>query len=255
MNYVTFEPIGNYGNILFQYAFMRLFADRCNMLPRKPAFEQRHATFLNDMLALEDTESSNIDEFRLYGEHQCHGVPFESEHNYRHYWEGRELCKNARLSGYFQDSSYYENSELIKSYYNVPKVDTVDGVCLSLRLGNDFKSLNWVPEPNGVLELLKTLDTSNLTIIADTFDIGYINHFADFSPKVVCRESSEPNKDFEDLIRYKTLVIGNSTFSWWAAYLGNAEEVYMPSNNNNSYDYVKLNTIPGKKVKYYDVSY
>ena len=255
MNNVTFEPIGNYGNIFFQYAYMRLFAKRCNLKPRLPVFEQRHAEFLNSILELRDTDTTSNEYFRVFGEHQNHGVPYESEHNCVHFWNDKDMKCNATLNGYFQDSAFYEDTELVKSFFNVPKVDTIDGVCVNLRLGNDFKSLNWVPEPNGVLELLGTLDTSNLTIITDTFDIGYINHFARFSPEVVCRESCEPNKDFEDLIRYKTLVIGNSTFSWWAAYLGNAEEVYMPSDNNNQYDYVKLDDIPGKKVKYYNVSY
>lgn len=260
MNYVSFEPIGNYGNIFFQYALMRLFADRCNMIPRLPIFEQRHAEFLNDMLSLENEGLyGGVNRMPLYGEICRHGLDPKDERNYLHYWKGQKISRDAQLSGYFQDSALYEDTELVKSYFNIPEVDPIDGVCVSLRLGSDFKSLGLVQEPNSVLDILlgklDSLQFNNLTIVTDTYDIGYLNHFAHFSPKVVCRESCEPDKDFADIMSYKKLIITNSTFSWWAAYLGHAEEVYMPSDYGTGYEYVKLNDIPGKKVNHYNVSY
>lgn len=264
MNYVSFEPIGNYGNIFFQYALMRLFANRCNMTPRLPTFEQKHQQFLNDMLDMEHEglygeamhkAPFGIHRMPLFGEICQHGLDPKDERNYLHYWKGQKVSRDAQLSGYFQDSALYEDTELVKSYFNIPEVDPVDGVCVSLRLGSDFKSLGLVPEPNGVLGVLDNLQFDNLTIVTDTYDIGYLNHFAHFSPKVVCRESCEPDKDFADIMSYKKLIITNSTFSWWAAYLGHAEEVYMPSDYGTGYDYVKLNDIPGKKVNHYNLVY
>jgi len=73
---------------------------------------------------------------------------------------------------------------------------------------------------------------------------------------VVCRDRSAPNEDFAELLQFKQLIITNSTFSWWAAYLGNADTVYVPNDFGVTYrDNCDLTKVPGKKTIEYKVTY
>lgn len=256
---VTFQPNGNYGNLFFQYAMMRLFADRCNLTPRLPIFKKHLQPFLDDMLNLSDPDPLNTTASGAYGliEHKWHNAEYSNERNYLHYWDGeREITEDVCLQGYFQNYDSYSNYGQVKEYFNIPEVTVKDELCINLRLDSDFKTLGLVAEPDGVLELLDKLDFNKLTIITDAFDIGYINNFAQYDPIVVCRDRSAPNEDFAELLQFKQLIITNSTFSWWAAYLGNADTVYVPNDFGGIYgDYCNLNNIPGKNTIEYKVSY
>lgn len=256
---VTFAPAGNYGNIFFQYAIMRLFADRCNLTPRLPIFDQHHISFLDNMLNLSEADPLNVTTGAQLDliEHTWHGSDYSNDRNYLHYWNGeREVTEDVCLQGYFQNYDLYSNYGQVKEFFNIPEVTVKDELCINLRLDSDFKSLGLVAEPDGVLELLEKLDFNKLTIITDVFDIGYINNFAQYDPRVVCRDRSAPNEDFAELLQFKQLIVTNSTFSWWAAYLGNADTVYVPNDfGETSRDYCNLSKIPGKNTIEYKVNY
>ena len=262
---VTFQPNGNYGNLFFQYAMMRLFADRCNLTPRLPIFEQHLSSFLGDMLNLSGSDPEYPEtcldttpgtQYDLI-EHTWHDSDYSNERNYLHYWNGeKEVTEDVCLQGYFQHHDIYSNYEQVREFFNIPKVTVKDELCINLRLDGDFETLGLVARPNGILKLLDKLDFNKLTIITDKFVAGYINKFAQYEPTVVCRDRSAPNEDFADLMQFKRLIVTNSTFSWWAAYLGNAETVYVPNDFGVTYrDFCDLSKVPGKNTIEYKVTY
>jgi hypothetical protein len=256
--HVTFQPAGNYGNLFFQYAIMRLFADRCNLTPRLPIFDKHLQPFLDDMLNLSESDPRNVPPgaYDLI-EHTWHGSVYSDDRNYLHYWNGeREVTEDVCLQGYFQNYDLYSNYEQVREFFSIPEVTVKDELCISLRLDSDFKDLGLVAKPDGILELLDKVDFNKLTIITDVFDIGYINNFAQYDPRVVCRDRSAPNEDFAELLQFKQLIVTNSTFSWWAAYLGNADTVYVPNDFGVTYrDNCDLTKVPGKKTIEYKVTY
>ena len=256
---VTFQPAGNYGNIFFQYAIMRLFADRCNLTPRLPIFDKHLQPFLDDMLNLSESDPRNVTPGVQYDliEHTWHACDYSNVRNYLHYWNGeREVTEDVCLQGYFQNYDLYSNYEQVREFFSIPEVTVKDELCISLRLDSDFKDLGLVAKPDGILELLDRVDFNKLTIITDVFDIGYINNFAQYDPRVVCRDRSAPNEDFAELLQFKQLIVTNSTFSWWAAYLGNADTVYVPNDFGVTYrDNCDLTKVPGKKTIEYKVTY
>ena len=219
----TFQHQGNHGNIFFQYAFMRLFADRYKMCSRLPLWEDSYPVdkaFLKNMFegklnpnGLEKIELEiHKDRSNELLEHTWHGIEYDHPRNFLHYWNGDAIVSSdIKLSGYFQNYELFEDFEKVKSYFNIPQVDVCDEVCVNLRLGDDFKALNMVAEPNGSLDLLDTLEFNELVIVCDVYDKDYIQHFSKFSPKgerrtkqtIVCREGREPEADFAELLRYK----------------------------------------------------
>jgi hypothetical protein len=134
------------------------------------------------------------------------------------------------VCGFFQDIRYYLNREYIKTFFELPVINiNEEDLVIHIRL-NDYKNfgeLGTVLNPTYYLEAIKWVRYNKLYIVTDEpTDKDYLSNFKDLSPIII---SDIPKHDFRFLMQFRKIIIANSSFSWWAAYLGEASELYSPS--------------------------
>jgi hypothetical protein len=152
-----------------------------------------------------------------------------------------ELLKTERdivINSYVQKYSYY--SPFINELKSVFKVDNekintdklilhvreTDYVQLNTFLGYDFYKK--LIDDSGFKDVVIVTDNSNCDavkrLLKDGCTInteGYVGTFNSLS-------DDRGMKDFNTLLKSANIAISQSSFSWWAAFLGNHDKVYMP---------------------------
>jgi len=172
------------------------------------------------------------------------------------------------LNGYFQKSNIflylrqillkyfnvlnntYINNTYINNYYNIPNEHKISDFCgihtkhtiecdksliLHLRL-DDFIHNNSPPNIFDMVELSKYIDSISFTklyivcdILTKNWEIKYVNYFTNKYNAIILNGTFMD--DFNLLKLSNRLVTSQSTFCWIAAYLGNAQEVFIPYSN------------------------
>ena len=95
-------------------------------------------------------------------------------------------------------------------------------------------------------------DINNIVIIVDKLRRGFEMQYMDILTKFrndIKIISSSMEEDFSQLYRAKNIVCSNSTFSWWAALLGNSDKNWFP-NTNNYYTNQEFNRINSSTIVY-----
>lgn len=271
---VTFEHLGNYGNVFFQYAYMRKVADDYGYKPVLPEWDLAswhlcYPVFFEEFIALKD--QYEVKDARVLNEYSF------SDKNHKVYLSDSDNIgkDNIRLQGYFQDWELYKDVDQIKSYFNIPDVEpNKDDLLLSLRINRDFNgdgsSTCMITDPQVLVKLVDEIigNYNSLTIIADVHNHHVFDMFKRFAPKVVCRDGRLPNDDFRDILSYENIIIPCSTFTWWGCYLGHCKNVYMPNSfgtmgvpgmnkgiQAHNLPDIKLLNIPGKNVNLYNAPF
>lgn len=81
-------------------------------------------------------------------------------------------------------------------------------------------------------EAIKSFD-SNTTFVIFSDDINWCKNNLDFIPKKIFIEERNDLKEMYLMSRLSGMIIANSTFSWWGAWLGNQSKVVIPNPNTN----------------------
>ena len=211
---VDVEYKGRFGNCLFQYAFARLLAERfgipyCMCLEGGP---------------LESNDSAMSRE-----KPDCFATVHE---NLDGPWQPPALTPDhhVRFSGYFQRWDFFQGQrERIRKFFRMPRVTKLpeDHVGIHLRLADYHEIPGMVKDPSVYFGVLDRLETREIILVTDDPSDPYLRAFRKRygNLRIV---SEDAKHDFELLMSMSTLVVGNSTFSWWAAYLGDASRVFVP---------------------------
>jgi hypothetical protein len=141
---------------------------------------------------------------------------------------------NTLISGFFQSRYYFKNIEdIIKNDFkleycekseNILKQFNVNECCYVHLRGGDYKTIDWVL-PEEYYKNAKNVITKknkNIKFLVVTDDVEY-------SKTIFPNEQYITNDvfiDFYILSKCKFMIMSNSSFSWWTAYL------------NNSYEYI-----------------
>ncbi len=203
---------GRLGNNLFQYAFSRLVADcfgykLCSDLPPNPILRatpiKNGKIFITSPVIIKDGEGNYFPESL----------------------EERTYITD----GYYQNIDYYKDKrDEVKSFfrYHIPEKINFDDIVIHVRL-KDYKIFGdggTVIHPCYYIEALKKESFRKVYVVTDEpSDKEYFSFLAGYEHEFF---SGSSLISFYFLMGFNRMVMGNSSFSWWAAFLGNPSKVY-----------------------------
>lgn len=81
-------------------------------------------------------------------------------------------------------------------------------------------------------DILEGMNFNKLYICTDIPNDPFLDHFKKYNPII---SSNDKYKDFDFIRSFNKIIISMSTYSWWAAFLSNAEEIYFPISDYGSW--------------------
>lgn len=220
---VTFSHLGSYGrmgNSLFQASAAIGYAKKYNVPFIFPKWKHQNEFQIPESVFVNKNEIKNknryIEKSFTYSE-----IPFK---------------ENCDLHGYFQSWKYFNHCEnYIRQVFTPKEAEDPsffrDTCCIHVRRGDYLKFKNYHP--------VQTMDYYNKAI-----EKIPCNKFLIFSDDVKwCKKNfigkkfivSEPASsliDFKMMIACNHFIIGNSSFSWWAAWLSEHDDKVIVAPNN-----------------------
>ena len=231
---------GGFGNQLFQ------LANGINLavsLGRRITFTSNKSEFafeLNTLNVLENTfytVTRNEDSLDFSEASECkQKKSFFNEESFE-YRNIQIQSKHVILNGYFQSIMYFKNCEpnlsnwMRKHILKDSSQNYSQALTLHLRAGDYFKvgnirAVHGVFSEDYVKAALETVKYKG-EIICITDDPDSVTQAYPSIIPIVSRVISSSNylEDFVTILTSPKIVISNSTFSWWAAYLSDAEVI------------------------------
>jgi hypothetical protein len=208
------------GNRLFQYCWSREIAER-----------KGYALEGNPILGFPTTYN------RLEGTQKIGNLLstpeatqlFDMESIYEH--DGQIL-----ISGYSQRYEFYiENKENIKRWLFIEdehlyEKPNENDLILNIRMG-DYVGLGWDLDIKYYIDIIQKETYENVIIVCDEPNNPKLSILKEMGCIVKDNSNHGHMKFLADFVfvkNAKKCVIANSTFSWWATFLGDAETIYFP---------------------------
>lgn len=143
------------------------------------------------------------------------------------------------LNGYFQSYKYFERFEnTIRSYLQIffksDSFGTTDDFTIQIRLGDllsnpEARKIHGIIPAEYIEKIVGIADGRNLTakvITDDAPNVKKVFQILD-SRKEISIVSESAVSDFKTMVNARNLAISNSTFGWWAGWIGDSQ-VYAP---------------------------
>jgi len=230
---IEVQYVGQLGNNLFQYALGRLLAEKLGMELRcapAPGHETGHS--------LDKVWRSFADcPQHIPGLSYC-GPDVEEVLLLWHRIDvaallARREPRHIVLRGWFQRFEYFApHRERIRRWFaRVPaspdSTYTIgDGdIVILLRRADDYLLQGITLDLEYYDNILSRTAFDRLFVLGDRIDRAVLHRFARYRP--VYPRLSDID-EFQLAQKFARIVIANSTFAWWAAYLSNAREIYYP---------------------------
>jgi hypothetical protein len=86
----------------------------------------------------------------------------------------------------------------------------------------------WALPAKYYLNCIEMSNAKNIHIVTDDPDHSFLNNFSKFNPKII---NGDMIRDFTYLTSAKKMILSRSSFSFWAGFLSDAEEIYFPNPN------------------------
>lgn len=231
---VTFRPIGRMGNIMFQVAACIGYARKYGVDYAVPSDRYETTNFLNYFPKLRP--KVNDLNFTRYEEHphgrdnwfDYHPIPFSPY--------------GISLMGFWQSEKYFENAKQeVIEIFELPDYQDVRPYCSVHVRRTDYVTYNTNFPPVTLDYIHKAMNeqasrgNERFLVFSDDIEWCKKNIVGDYEIKF-----SEGKGEFEDMAFMASCgnhIIANSSFSWWAAYLGkNPDRVIVsPSQEGNNW--------------------
>lgn len=234
---------GGLGNQLFQIATALCYAWDNNCLP---IFSDKPWVRLGEELKYNETILQHLNWVDSNTFESLTFTKYKQPHFYYEmisYFE-----KSVLFDGYFQSYKYFDKykSKLLSELIKVPedlavKVDEVwedlrgpNTVAIHIRRGDtlancEYHTLIPLTYYERCLQWFEDKLGGNAKYIIFSDDIEWCRQQELFKNVTFCSTDST-EMDFLLMSKCEHFIIGNSTFSWWAAYLANSDNVLYPSN-------------------------
>jgi len=222
--------IGRLGNNMIQYSLARFLAESKNY-KLDTNLTTTGETGVNFMFNLfpSTTISINGDE----NTSNILKIGYDSKHNYIQHYNLDELLKwdgGIHLNGFFQKHNFmFSYRHIIRDYFKYDSSHLSSSnhdIVIHIRLG-DYINLGWFIDPNKIYHMYKNLGFDNCLVITDDIENPYLNLFRN-DPKCDIKCGSIL-QDLHYMITSKNLIISQSTFSWWGAFLGSGiNQIFVP---------------------------
>lgn len=213
---------GRFGNNMFQYAFGRLMAIKLGY-DFMVTDEIKHDIMCKDWFAIDRGVKFNKHySFTNIIKEIKPGVLLEN------YSDFSNVKKDTLIKGYWQSEKYFIGNEKLveqffqkktEKYINETKhIKFDENLCIiHMRVG-DYLKHNWILPKDYYIKAMNRMLTFNknlkFAIVTDT--TSYAKH----SFPNIDVISLSPQADFHRIMQAKYKIISNSSFSWWAAWLG-----------------------------------
>ncbi len=246
MKYILIQISGGLGNQLFQLANAHCLSIKYNRkllicdkndFPRDTYWDNLFIKFKENLISLEK-----------YRELKNKATSYNWA---MHRFEYKNIVLNDNIEyfcieGYYQSYKYFQKNDFytMLSFNNCDNLISNKDVAVHIRrtdyLNNNFhKVLSLDYYYNSLKEILKNTDINKIHIFSD--DINWCKK--NFSFKNIPLHFNNLSRDIDEMFlmsHFNNIIIANSTFSWWAAYLTNSTNqkiVYAPKNwfNNGCY--------------------
>jgi hypothetical protein len=247
---VTVTLTGRLGNNLFQYAFARIVATRlglaldCHVDRRGPW--QREPSSEDSTL---DRLARFFPNVRRRVDGARHVTPVQSfEIDKACSWRGQRVNLEdiladtrprwIRLKGFFQRFEYFTNhhDDLRDWFRTTPLAGTLApgpaDVLLNVRRGGDYRSRGWLLPLTYYDRALDLVAPAGRVFVCGVgIDRDVQRHLAKFSPTYLAGSAIH---QFAAIQRFNRIILSNSTFGWWAAYLSAATLIVGPRSSDGA---------------------
>jgi hypothetical protein len=243
---VVVTMVGGLGNNLFQYAVGRIIAEhhgyalRCDRPVLPPSsflgrpvddgplvtMHDVAACFPHAPLTMAGLEfDERVERFELVD-----GDPWEG-----HTIDLAQILANlaprqVRLTGFFQRFDYIEPYRnrvrrwLTPAAIPTPYVISPTDVLVNVRRGFDYGMLNWTLSASYYRKVLEGMrDVTRVYVCGTCIDDSVRRVLQPYNPVYF---DASPMEHFAFMMRFKRIVLSNSTFAWWAAFLSDASEIH-----------------------------
>jgi len=237
--------LGRFGNQMFQYAALRGIAANRNTSFCLPLYDHDVNDGLGNMLRTELFDCFNMETVsQLNIQSIDSSRPFASEETFNFNEKLFNECPDwVSLWGFFQSEKYFKNvEEIIRKDFTFKDeildpckemMDNVEGQIIGLHI----RRTDFLTNPNhnfvGLEYYKKALenfdDSTNVLVLSD--DPQWCHEQSLFQDdRFMISDSESGYIDMCLMSMCTDFIIANSTFSWWAAWLGNRGKVIAPSN-------------------------
>ena len=146
-----------------------------------------------------------------------------------------ELCQHPDdivINSYVQRQEYYtEYREELRNFFNEVAYNGIqtDNTVLHIRNG-DYRAIGEYLGLDNYIKFIDTVGCQNLTIVVEHIDDDVKELAKKYNATIYSKSILE---DFTFIKNAGTALISQSTFAWWAVFLGNPHEIYFPFTQTN----------------------
>jgi len=268
---ITGRYIGRLGNNMFQYATYYAISRKTNYLLKSPFIkdfpntstvfgEKSYETEKKYRIPCKFNYMVDYSKLNLDPQQTIESIGhWENIYNFNEYKEEIKIIFDLP---HFpeEDYKYFIINRKKNIYENIPLEQPIgkDDLVISLRLGDFLRPNVKTNPPYNVLLynyfkiILRNIKHNRLFITSDEPFNPFVNEFRDHNPIIIENESAIKTMSF--VTKFNKIAISQSTFSWWAAYLSEAEEVYSPISKRGPFS-MDRNRIKDQYIRVHESRY
>ena len=227
---VEFDMYSRLGNRMFQYAFGYLLAKKynCNLYCKGdlPNFGIKgNSNFVNFDNQIENTSDQII--------YTRHGGAQYFDFNALENFDGDVV-----VNSWLQKADYYtEHRELLRELFDIQKLEPVNKDCLVLHVrGGDYITIGCHLDYRFYKRLIDHTKFTKVAIVTDDPNCDTVRRLVNDGCQVLTPEPAPFNvngdvnamNDLKTLLYSENIAISQSSFAWWAAFLGYHKKVIIP---------------------------